>query len=95
MNDIEKIVFSLHEGSRLLQEKFEVDKTLVAKLEIRIIYLKAIYSYISNKRIASVGYMVKMLFAAPRLLLTKEPWMLIVKNFIPKQLVLFLKKKLS
>lgn len=92
MNDIEKILFSLNEARNLLQQKFEVDNKLIGQLESREIYLKAMYNYINNQRLASVGNLVKLTFKAPQVLFSKQAWMLFFKNFIPKRLVLRLKK---
>jgi hypothetical protein len=92
MNDIEKILFSLNVGRKLLQQKFEVEPRLIARSESREIYLKAIYHYINNKRVKSVGNLSKLVFIAPHFLFFKRTWVLFFKNFIPRQLVLRLKE---
>jgi glycosyltransferase involved in cell wall biosynthesis len=92
MNDIEKILFSLDVGRNLLQQKFEIAPRLIAQSKSREIYLKAIYHYINNKRVKSVGNLSKLVFIAPQFLFFKRTWALFFKNFIPRPLVMRLKK---
>lgn len=93
MNDIDKIVFSSREGQRLLEEKFEVKKSLKYNFAGRLVYLQAIYFYIHGKRGDSLRSLIKSVSKNQRILFKIDFWSLFLKNFLPKKIIDLIKQK--
>ncbi len=93
MNDIDKIVFSAREGQRLLEQKFDISKSLKRKFAARLIYMEAIYFYIDGKKVDCLGYLIKATLINRKIFFKADSWALLLKNLLPKKIISLLKQR--